>query len=105
MSTESLHRNQFMPLASAKVSLAGGAAALEQSGRSPGDEPAGEVEHCQVGPLLPADKEPAEAVEPGLCALDYPSAGAETGFVRDRPRLLAARPDMGGETELGEERV
>jgi hypothetical protein len=65
------------------------------------------VQHCQVGvgPLLPAHEQTAEAVEPGLAALDHPAPGAEAGLVLERPRLLATRPHMGGEAELLDELV
>jgi hypothetical protein len=65
------------------------------------------VEHGEVGvgPFLPADEDPAEAVEPGLGALDDPAAGAEAGFAFERLRLLPARAHVGGEAELGSELV
>lgn len=60
------------------------------------------MQHCQVGvgSLLPAHEQTAEAVEPGLAALDHPAPGAEAGLVLERPRLLATRPHMGSEAEL-----
>jgi hypothetical protein len=63
------------------------------------------VEHRQVGvgALLPADEDAAEAVEPGVGALDDPAAGAKAGLALDGLRLLAARADVGGEGELGGE--
>jgi hypothetical protein len=76
-------------------------------GRSPGDEAAGEVEHGQVGvgAFLPADKDAAEAVEPGLGAFDDPAAGAVAGLAFERLCFLAAGADVAGEVELGRELV
>jgi hypothetical protein len=50
------------------------------------------VEHGEVGvgPLLPADEDATEAVEPGLGALDDPAPGAEAGLALERVCLLAA---------------
>jgi hypothetical protein len=42
----------------------------------------------------------AEAVEPGVGALDDPAACAEAGLALDRLRLLMAAADVGGEREL-----
>jgi hypothetical protein len=63
------------------------------------------VEHGEVvlGLLLPADEDPAEAIQPGVGALDDPAAGAEAGLVRERSGFLAAGADVGSEAELGEE--
>ena len=65
------------------------------------------MEHGEVGvgPLLPADEEAAEAVEPRLGALDDPAAGSVAGLALDRLRLFAAAADVGGEAELGRELV
>ena len=52
------------------------------------------------GFLAPADEEAAEAVEPGVGALDDPAAGAKAGLPFDRLRLLAAAADVRGEREL-----
>lgn len=78
-----------------------------EAGRLPGDQAADEVEHGKVvlALLLPADQDAAEAVEPGVGALDDPAAGAEAGLVFERLRLLAAGVDVGGEAELGYELV
>ena len=72
-------------------------------GSAPGDERAGEVEHGEVGvgAFLPADEDAAEAVEPGVGALDDPAAGAEAGLALDRLRLFAAGANVAGEGELG----
>ena len=74
---------------------------------TPRDEPEGEVEHGEVGvgPLLPADQDAAEAVEPGVGSLDDPAASAEASLAFEGLRLLAARADVGGEAELGGELV
>ena len=55
------------------------------------------MEHREVGvgALLPADEDAAEAVEPGVGALDDPAAGAEAGLALERLCLLAAGADMG----------
>jgi hypothetical protein len=65
------------------------------------------VEHREVGvgALLPADEDAAEAVEPGVAALDDPAASAEAGFALDGLRLLTARADVRREAELGRELV
>ena len=65
------------------------------------------MEHGEVGvgAFLPADEDAAEAVEPGVGALDHPAAGAEAGLAFERLCLLAARADVGGEAELGGELV
>ena len=72
---------------------------------APGDEAAGEVEHGEVGvdAFLPAGEDAAEAVEPGVGAFDDPAAGSEAGLVFERPGLLAAAADVGGEAELIEQ--
>ena len=60
------------------------------------------MEHCEVGvgAFLPAGEDAAEAIEPGVGALDHPAACTEAGFAFDRLRLLAAAADVGGEAEL-----
>ena len=60
------------------------------------------MEHGQVGvgAFLPADEDAAEAVEPGVGALDDPAAGAEAGLAGKQLLLLAAGADVGGEREL-----
>ena len=60
------------------------------------------MEHGEVGvgAFLPADEDAAEAVEPGVGALDDPAAGAEAGLAFDRLRFFAAAADVGGEREL-----
>jgi hypothetical protein len=65
------------------------------------------VEHRDVGvdAFLPADEDAAEAVEPGLGALDDPAARAVAGFALERLRLLPARADVRREAELGGELV
>jgi hypothetical protein len=74
-------------------------------GGAPGDEAAGEVEHREVGvcAFLPAGEDATVAVEPGVGALDDPAAGSEAGLVFERPGLLAAAADVGGEAELVEQ--
>ena len=61
------------------------------------------MEHGEVGvgAFLPADEDAAEAVEPGVGALDDPAAGAEAGLALDRLRLFAAGANVAGEGELG----
>lgn len=63
------------------------------------------MEHREVGvsALLPAHEDAAEAMQPGVGALDHPAAGAEAGFALERLGLLAARADMRGEAELVEQ--
>ncbi len=60
------------------------------------------MEHGEVGvgAFLPADEDAAEAVEPGVGALDDPAAGAEAGLALDRLCFFAAAADVGGEREL-----
>ena len=60
------------------------------------------MEHGEVGvgAFLPAGEDAAEAVEPGVGALDDPAAGAEAGLAFDRLCFLAAAADVGGEREL-----
>ncbi len=53
-----------------------------------------------VGAFLPAGEDAAEAVEPGVGALDDPAACAEAGLALDRLRLFGAAADVGGEREL-----
>lgn len=74
-------------------------------GGAPGDQCAGEVEHGEVGvgAFLPADEDAAEAMQPGVGALDDPAAGAVAGLAFDRLRLFAAATDVRGEAELGAE--
>src|SRR3712207_4865155 len=68
---------------------------------APSDEAECEVEHAEVGvgPLLPADQDAAEAVEPGMGALHNLTAcfAASFPFGRD---LLAAGAEMKREAEL-----
>jgi hypothetical protein len=65
------------------------------------------VEHGEVGvgAFLPAGEDAAEAVEPGVGALDDPAAGTEAGLALDRLCLVGAGADVGGERELGSELV
>ncbi len=60
------------------------------------------MEHCEVGvgAFLPAGEDAAEAVEPGVGALDDPAAGAEAGLASDRVRLFSAATDVSGESKL-----
>jgi hypothetical protein len=60
------------------------------------------VEHREVGvgAFLPAGEDAAEAVEPGVGALDDPAVGAEAGLALDRLGFLAAAADVGGERKL-----
>ena len=54
---------------------------------TPGDQAAGELEQGAVvlGLLRPADEQAAEAVEPGVGALDDPAACAEAGLAARAP--------------------
>ena len=63
------------------------------------------MEHREVavGSFLPAGKDAAEAVEPGVGAFDDPAAGAEAGLVFDRLCFVAAATDVRCEGELGGE--
>ena len=63
------------------------------------------MEHGEVGvgAFLPAGEDAAEAVEPGVGALDYPATGAEASLAFDRLRLVAAAADVGREAELVDE--
>lgn len=63
------------------------------------------MEHCEVGvgAFLPAGEDAAEAVEPGVGALDDPAAGAEAGLAFDRLCFFAAAADVGREAELVEQ--
>jgi hypothetical protein len=65
------------------------------------------VKHREVGvgALFPADEDAAEAVEPGLRALDDPAPRPEPGLALERLRLFAAGADVSGEAELGDEFV
>jgi hypothetical protein len=60
------------------------------------------VQHREVGvgAFLPAGEDAAEAIEPGVCALDDPAACAEAGLALDRLCFLAAATDVGGERKL-----
>jgi hypothetical protein len=60
------------------------------------------VEHGDVGvgAFLPAGEDAAEAIQPGVGALDDPAAGAEAGLVFDRVCFFASGADVGGEREL-----
>ena len=60
------------------------------------------MEHRQVGvgAFLPAGEDAAEAVEPGVGALDDPAVGAEASLALDRLCFLAAATNVGGEREL-----
>ena len=60
------------------------------------------MEHREVGvgAFLPAGEDAAEAIEPGVGALDDPAACAEAGLALDRLRFLAAAADVGGERKL-----
>lgn len=61
------------------------------------------MEHCEVGvaAFFPAGEDAAEAVQPGVGALDDPAAGADACFAR--ALFVAARADVRGEAEfLGE---
>src|SRR5262245_40059944 len=51
-------------------------------------------------PLIPTDEDAAEPVHPTMCPLHYPPPRLVPGFLLERLRLLAARPDMGREPEL-----
>lgn len=63
------------------------------------------MEHGQVGvgAFLPADEDAAEAIQPGVSALDDPAAGAKAGLAFECLRFVAAAADVGGEAELGNE--
>jgi hypothetical protein len=65
------------------------------------------VEHgeVRVGSFLPADEDAAEAIEPGLGALDDPAAGAEASLALERVGLLTTGADVGREPEFGHELV
>ncbi len=60
------------------------------------------MEHREVGvgAFLPDGEDAAEAVEPGVGALDDPAAGAEAGLALERLRLFGAAADVGGEGKL-----
>lgn len=60
------------------------------------------MQHRQVGvgAFLPAGEDAAEAVEPGVGALDNPAACAEASLALDRLCFLAATADVGGERKL-----
>ncbi len=63
------------------------------------------MEHREVGvgAFLPAGEDAAEAVEPGVGALDDPAVGAEAGLAFDRLCFFAAAADVGREAELVEQ--
>jgi hypothetical protein len=63
------------------------------------------VEHREVGvgAFLPAGEDAAEAVEPGVGALDDPAAGAEAGLAFECLCFFAAAADVRRERELGGE--
>jgi len=65
------------------------------------------VEHGEVGvgAFLPAGEDAAEAMQPGVRALDDPAAGTEAGLAFERLRLLAAGADVTGEAKLAGELV
>jgi hypothetical protein len=60
------------------------------------------VEHREVGvgAFLPAGEDAAEAVEPGVGALDDPAASAKARLALDRLRFLASAADVGCERKL-----
>lgn len=60
------------------------------------------MEHGEVGvaAFLPAGEDAAEAIQPGVGALDDPTAGADAGLARERLLLFAATANVGGEREL-----
>src|SRR3954470_19070090 len=66
----------------------------------PGDDGAGEVEEREVvgGLLGPTDQDAAEAVEPGVCSLDYPAARFGAGMTFGMG-FLATGAQMQGEAE------
>ena len=53
-----------------------------------------------VGAFLPAGEDAAEAIQPGVGALDDPAAGTEAGLVFDRLCLFASAAEVSGEREL-----
>ncbi len=63
------------------------------------------MEHCEVGvgAFLPAGEDAAEAIQPGVGALDDPAAGSEASLVFECPCFLATTTDVGGEGKLGGE--
>ena len=65
------------------------------------------MEHGEVGvgAFLPAGEDAAEAVEPGVGALNDPAAGAEAGLAFELLGFFAARAYVRGEAELGGELV
>ncbi len=65
------------------------------------------MQHCEVGvgAFLPAGEDAAEAIQPGVGALDDPAAGAEAGLAFDRLRFFAAAADVCGEREFCRELV
>lgn len=63
------------------------------------------MEHGEVGvgAFLPAREDAAEAVEPGVGALDDPAAGAVAGLAFEGFGFFAAANDVCGEAELAGE--
>src|SRR6266498_2675763 len=53
--------------------------------------------------LIPTDQHPTETVHPTMCTLHDPTTRFVSRLLLDRLRLLAPRPDMGGEPELGQQ--
>ena len=60
------------------------------------------MEHGEVGvaAFFPAGEDAAEAIQPGVGALDDPTAGAEAGLASECFLLFAATADVCGEREL-----
>ena len=60
------------------------------------------MQHCEVGvgAFLPAGEDAAEAIQPGVGALDDPAASAKARLALDRLRFLASAADVGGERKL-----
>src|SRR5437763_1714152 len=58
-----------------------------------------------VGLLRPADEQAAEAIEPGVRALDDPAAGAEACLPLERLLLFTAGADVRAEPVLADEFV
>lgn len=63
------------------------------------------MEHREVGvsAFLPAGEDAAEAVEPGVGALDDPAARPEAGLALECFRFLTAADNVGGEAERFEQ--
>ena len=68
---------------------------------APADNTEDEVEQSEVvgGLLGPADQDGAEAVEPGVCALDHPTPRLGTGVALG-PGFLATAAQVQGEAKL-----